>query len=77
MVFEQVKKSLVEIMGCDESSIRMDTNLQRDLGVDSVDSVELIMALEETYGVSISDDQAAQLKTVSDVVSFIEEEVEA
>lgn len=77
MVFEQVQNSIADIMSCDPNAVTMDTNLQDDLGVDSVDSVELVMALEEIYGLTISDEQAAQLKTVSDVVEFIEEATEA
>lgn len=76
MVFDQVKKSIAEIMSKDEDDITMDTDLVSDLGVDSVDSVELIMALEEIYDVSISDEDASQLKTVADVVDFVERAIE-
>jgi acyl carrier protein len=76
MVFDEVKKSLAEIMSKDEDDITMETDLVNDLGVDSVDSVELIMALEETYDVSISDEDAAQLKTVGDVVEYVEKAIE-
>jgi acyl carrier protein len=77
MVFDEVKKNLAEIMSKDEDDITMETDLVNDLGVDSVDSVELIMALEETYDVSISDEDAAQLKTVGDVVEYVEKAIEA
>ncbi|MEE0435952.1 MAG: acyl carrier protein [Peptococcaceae bacterium] len=76
MVFDQVKESLADIMSCDVEKIDMETDLVRDLGVDSIDTVELIMAVEETYDITISDDDARDLKTVGDVVEFIEERLE-
>ncbi len=76
MVFDQVKESLADILSCDAEKIDMDTDLVRDLGVDSIDTVELIMAVEETYDISISDKEAQELKTVADVVEFIEDHLE-
>ena len=71
MVFDQVKESLADILSCDAEKIDMD-----DLGVDSIDTVELIMAVEETYDITISDKEAQELKTVADVVEFIEDHLE-
>ncbi|MEE0547447.1 MAG: acyl carrier protein [Peptococcaceae bacterium] len=76
MVFDQVKESLADILSCDAEKIDMDTDLVRDLGVDSIDTVELIMAVEETYDITISDKEAQELKTVADVVEFIEDHLE-
>lgn len=76
MVFDQVKESLADILSCDAEKIDMDTDLVRDLGVDSIDTVELIMAVEETYDITISDKEAQKLKTVADVVEFIEDHLE-
>lgn len=76
MVFDQVKESLADILSCDAEKIDMDTDLVRDLGVDSIDTVELIMAVEETYDTTISDKEAQELKTVADVVEFIEDHLE-
>ena len=76
MVFDQVKESLADILSCDAEKIDMDTDLVRDLGVDSIDTVELIMAVEETYDIKISDKEAQELKTVADVVEFIEDHLE-
>lgn len=76
MVFDQVKESLADILSCDAEKIDMDTDLVRDLGVDSIDTVELIMAVEETYDITISDKEAQELKTVTDVVEFIEDHLE-
>lgn len=76
MVFDQVKESLADILSCDAEKIDMDTDLVRDLGADSIDTVELIMAVEETYDITISDKEAQELKTVADVVEFIEDHLE-
>ena len=76
MVFDQVKESLADILSCDAEKIDMDTELVRDLGVDSIDTVELIMAVEETYDITISDKEAQKMTTVGDVVEFIEDHLE-
>ena len=76
MVFDQVKESLADILSCDADQIELDTDLVRDLGVDSIDTVELIMAVEDTYDIKISDKDAEDLKTVGDVVEFIEDHLE-
>lgn len=76
MVFDQVKESLAEIMSCDADKIDLDTELVRDLGVDSIDTVELIMAVEETYDITISDKEAQEMTTVGDVVEYIEDHLE-
>ena len=71
MVFEQVKESLAEILSKDMDMIDMDTKLVDDLGVDSIDSVELIMAVEEVYDITIPEEDAMAMKTVGDVVEYI------
>ena len=76
MVFDQVKESRADILSCDADKIELDTDLVRDLGVDSIDTVELIMAVEDTYDIKISDKDAEDLKTVGDVVEFIEDHLE-
>lgn len=76
MVFDQVKESLADILSCDADKIELDTDLVRDLGVDSIDTVELVMAVEDTYDIKISDKDAEDLKTVGDVVEFIEDHLE-
>lgn len=72
MVFETVRDTLAEQFEIDPSEITMDTNLIDDIGADSLDVVELIMALEDAYGISISDDEAANLLTVRKIVDYIE-----
>ncbi len=75
MVFEQVKESLGEILSKDVDMIDMDTKLVDDLGVDSIDSVELIMAVEEVYDITVPEEDALTMKTVGDVVEYIEDHI--
>ena len=72
MIFEQVRDALAQQFEVEPESITMDTNLIDDLGADSLDVVELIMSLEDTFGVAISDEDAAQLYTVGKIVDYLE-----
>lgn len=71
-MFEQVKNMLASQLDIDADEITLETSLADDLGADSLDAVELIMALEDTYGVAISDEEAAQLTTVGKIVEYLE-----
>ncbi len=71
MEFEKVKKVVAEQMGVDEASISKDTSFVDDLGADSLDVVELIMALEEEFDMEFSDGEAEDIKTIGDVVEYI------
>ncbi len=72
--FEQVKKIIVEKLSVAEDLVTENATFTNDLGADSLDTVELIMELEKEFGITISDDQAANLKTVKDVLTFIEDQ---
>lgn len=72
MIFETVRDTLAEQFEIDPSEITMDTNHIDDIGADSLDVVELIMSLEDNYGIRISDDDAANLVTVRKIVDYIE-----
>ena len=72
MIFETVRDALAEQFEIDPSEITPDTDLLNDIGADSLDVVELIMSLEETYGITVSDDDAANLTTVRKIVDYIE-----
>lgn len=72
MIFDTVREVLAQQFEIDPSEISMDTNLVDDIGADSLDVVELIMSLEDKYGISISDEDAATLTTVQRIVDFIE-----
>ncbi|RJQ54277.1 MAG: acyl carrier protein [Actinobacteria bacterium] len=70
-VFEKVKDIIVEKLGVDESEVGRETSFVEDLGADSLDLVELIMALEDEFGVEISDEEAEKITTVSQAVEYI------
>ena len=71
-MFEKVKSVLAQQFELDPESITMDTNLIDDLGADSLDVVELIMSLEDEFGIAISDNDAAQLYTAGRIVDYLE-----
>ena len=72
MTFEKIRDALAEQFEVDPETITMDTNLIDDLGADSLDVVELIMSLEDMYGFTISDEEAAQLFTVRRIVDYVD-----
>ncbi|OGO83520.1 MAG: acyl carrier protein [Clostridiales bacterium GWC2_40_7] len=71
MVFEKVKKIIVEQLGVEEDEIAMESSFIDDLGADSLDIVELIMALEEEFDLEIPDNEAEKIATVGDAVDYI------
>ena len=73
MVFEKIQAIVAKELNVAPEKITMDTEHVEDLGADSLDAVELIMALEDEFDVEISDDAAQNIKTVKDIVSHIEE----
>ena len=72
MLFEQVKETTVEILNCDEEKIVPEASIADDLNIDSLDAVELVMALEDKLGVRIPDQELENLKQVKDIVACIE-----
>ncbi|HKO58770.1 MAG TPA: acyl carrier protein [Thermoanaerobaculia bacterium] len=70
-VEERVKSIIVEQLGVDAEEVSADASFVEDLGADSLDTVELIMAFEEEFGVEISDQDAEQIRKVSDAVKYI------
>ena len=75
MSFEKVKEIIVETVNIDAESITLDAKLGDDLGIDSLDAMELNMALEEAYGNSIPDEEVAKFATVRDIVTYIDNNV--
>jgi len=72
-VAEKVKSIIVEQLGVDEEEVTNDASFVEDLNADSLDLVELIMSLEEEFGMEISDEDAEKIQKVQDAVDFIEE----
>lgn len=71
MVFEKVKEIVVEQLGVEEGEVTMEASFIDDLGADSLDIVELIMALEEEFDLEIPDKEAEKITTVGDAVEYI------
>lgn len=71
--YERLKKIIVEQLGVDEEEVTTTASFVEDLNADSLDLVELIMSLEEEFGMEISDEDAERIQKVSDAVEFIEE----
>lgn len=71
MSYEKVSGVIAETLGCDVENVKMESTL-KDLGADSLASVELMMALEEATGVSIEDEAIAELETVGDIMTYLE-----
>lgn len=72
MVLDQVKEIIVDALGCDEDAVVLEASLKDDLEADSLDAVELIMAIEEKFDIEIPDETAQSMKTVKDIVDYIE-----
>lgn len=70
-MFEKVKKIIIEQLGVDEADVAMESSFIDDLGADSLDIVELIMALEEDFNLEIPDSEAEKILTVGDAVEYI------
>jgi len=70
-IFEEVKKVVVEQLGVSESEVSREASFVDDLGADSLDTVELVMALEEAFSIEIPDEDAEKIKTIGDTVSYI------
>ena len=75
MVFEKIREIIADQLDAPVESITMDTDLMKDLEADSLDAVEIIMAIESEYDLEIPDDRAEEFKLVSNIVSFIEESI--
>lgn len=72
MEFENVRDIIVETLGCEAEQVTLEASLADDLGADSLAAVELVMALEEASGVTIDDADVEGLKTVGDIVKYLE-----
>lgn len=74
-MFEKIKALIVKELGIDESKITMEARLSEDLGADSLDAVELIMAIEDEFNIEVNDEAAQDIQKVADIVKFVEESI--
>lgn len=72
MSFEKVKEIILDTIGCSADAITIDANLKEDLGIDSLDAMELSMALEEAYNITIDEDALKDFDTVKKIVEYID-----
>lgn len=73
MVFEKICKILSDQLDVEESEISMDTSIDEDLGADSLDIVDILMSIEDEFNIEIPDDAIETVKTVGDIVNYLEE----
>ena len=71
-MFEQVKEALRKQLKLGDREITMNSKIKDDLGADSLDTLQLLMTIEETYGITIPDENLAEFKTVGDIVNYLE-----
>lgn len=76
MVFERIRQILMEQLDLEESKVTMESDIVEDLEADSLDVVDLIMSMEDEFGVEVPDDQIEGFKTVGDIVRYVEENTE-
>lgn len=74
-IFEKLKAIAVNDIGIDADKVKPESDIIKELGLDSLDIVDMLMKVEETFGVTIDDSDVVEMKTVADVVRFIEENV--
>lgn len=70
-LFEQVREVLLENLGCEKEEINLKTDLVKDLEADSLDIVELSMALEDEFGITVADEDFESLQTVENIIDYI------
>lgn len=76
MAFDKIRTIIMEQLSVEESLVTMDTNLMKDLEADSLDAVEIIMAIEEEFDIEIPDEEAEKFQLVGDLVRYVEENCE-
>ena len=72
MVFDKIKDIIVEQLDVEEDAVTMEASITEDLGADSLDVVDLVMSIEESFDVEIPDEEVENIKTVGDIVKYIE-----
>ena len=72
MIFEEIKDILAEQLDVNPDTIEMSSDLSSDLGADSLDAIDIVMSIEDQYGIEVPDSVIENMKTVEDIVNFIE-----
>ena len=72
-IFDKLKELVVDQLGVEEDEVAMEASMQDDLGADSLDLVDLVMSVEEEFGVKVADEDLENIKTVGDIVNYIED----
>ena len=76
MTLDKIKEIIAEQLSVEEDAVKMETHLMKDLEADSLDAVEIIMGIEDEFGIEIPDEEAEKFQTVSDLVNYVEANVE-
>lgn len=76
MVFDKVKEIIIDQLDADENDVVADASITDDLGADSLDVVDLVMSIEEEFDIEVPDEEVANMKTVGDIVKYIEANAE-
>ena len=77
MIFDEVREILAEQLDVDKDSTEMNSKLVEDLGADSLDAIDIVMTIEDQYAIEVPDENIENMKTVEDIVSFIESNTDA
>ena len=72
-IFDKLKELVVDQLGVDDDEVTTEATIQEDLGADSLDLVDLVMSVEEEFGVKVADEDLENIKTVGDIVNYIED----
>lgn len=75
MVFEKIRTILAEQLDVDEDSITKDSLIVEDLGADSLDAIDIVMSVEDEFGIEVPDEIVEKMETVNDIVSFVENNI--
>ena len=73
MTFDKIKEIIVDQLGVEEEAVTMETHLMKDLEADSLDAVEVIMAIEEEFDIEVPDEEAEKFQVIGDIVKYVEE----
>ena len=77
MIFEKLKDIIAEQLSVEADEVKMDSNIQDDLGAESLDVVDLITTIEDEFDISIPDEAVEEIKTVGDIVNYVEKNTDA